>query len=109
MAAGEIQDTASALEVKLKAGGTLRLPNTVSNRKVVAVLLRLLEDGAGRALYTFEEMSALLDYADRRNTHNFWREFAQAGADFQAFCERQRQLTSAVHAYIEELWQRDPW
>lgn len=104
----EIQDTASALEVKLKAGGTLRFPNTVSNRKVVAVLLRLLEDGEGRALYTFEEISALLGYPDRRNTHNFWREFAQAGSDFQAFCERQRKLNSAVHAYSEELWRRDP-
>ncbi|MGH8071493.1 MAG: hypothetical protein ACRERE_40935 [Candidatus Entotheonellia bacterium] len=104
----ELQDTASALEVNLKAVGILRVPNTVSNRKVEAVLLRLLEDGAGRALYTFEEMSALLDSADRRNTHNFWREFAQAGADCQAFCERQRKLNRAVHAYIEELWRRDP-
>jgi hypothetical protein len=54
-------------------------------------------------------MSALLDYADRRNTHNFWREFAQAGADCQAFCARQRQLTRAVPADVEELWQRAPW
>lgn len=104
----ELQDTAPVLKVKLKAGGTLRLPNTVSNRKVMAVLLRLLEDGEGRTLYTFEEISALLDYADRRNTHNFWREFVQAGSDFHAFCERQRKLTSAVHTYIAELWRRDP-
>jgi hypothetical protein len=103
-----LQDTASALEVKLKAGGILRVPNTVSHRKMVAVLLRLLEDGAGRALSTFEEIRALLDDADRRNTHNFWREFAQAGSDVQAFCARQRKLNSAVHAYIAELWRRDP-
>jgi hypothetical protein len=50
MTAGELQDTASALEVKLQAGGTLRRPKTVSHRKVVAVLLRWLEDGAGRAV-----------------------------------------------------------
>jgi hypothetical protein len=80
MAAGELQDTASALE-----------------------------DGAGRALSTLEEMSARLDDADRRNTPNVWREFAPAGADFQACGARQRQLTRAVQADLEELWQRDPW
>ncbi|HSF29893.1 MAG TPA: hypothetical protein VLK82_05400 [Candidatus Tectomicrobia bacterium] len=42
------EDTPSTLEVKLKAGATLRMPNTVSNRKVVAVMLRLLADAAGR-------------------------------------------------------------
>ena len=73
----EIQDTPSALDVTLKAGATLRLPNTPSNRKVVAVILRLVADETGRPLYSFEEMRALLGYPDRRNTHNFWREFPQ--------------------------------
>jgi transposase-like protein len=92
----EINDTPSTLEVKLKAGATLRIPNTVSNRKVLAVILRLLADAAGRPLYSFEELSALLGYPDRRNTHNFWREFSQTGRDFQAFCTRQRKVDATV-------------
>jgi hypothetical protein len=103
-----LQDTAAVLKGKLKAGGTLQIPHTGSNRQGMAVLLRLLEDGEGRALSTFEAMSALLASADRRHTPNFWREFVQAGSAFQAFCERQRQLTSAVHTSMAALWRRDP-
>jgi transposase-like protein len=102
--AAAIHNTPSVLEVKLKAGATLRLPNTVSNRKVLAVILRLLADAAGRSLYSSEEISALLGYPDRRNTHNFWREFSQAGTDFQAFCTRQRKVdATVVEGVLREL------
>jgi FAD/FMN-containing dehydrogenase len=103
-----LQDTAPGLQGKLKAGGTLQSPNTVSHRKVMAVLLRLLAEGEGRALSPVEELSARLDDADRRNTHNCWRAFVQAGSDVQAFCERQRKRTSAVHPDMAEWWRRDP-
>lgn len=36
--AAEINDTPSALEVKLKAEATLRIPNTGSHRNVLAVI-----------------------------------------------------------------------
>jgi hypothetical protein len=96
------------LKGKRKAGGTLQLPNTVSHRKGMAGLLRLVEEGEGRALYPVAEMSARLDDADRRHTHHFWRAFVQAGSDCQAFCARQRQLTSAGHTSMAEWWRRDP-
>jgi hypothetical protein len=53
-----IKETPSVLEVKPKAGAALRISNTISIPKVVAVILRLLGDEAGRPFYGFEEKRA---------------------------------------------------
>jgi hypothetical protein len=94
--AAELNNRPSALEVKLKAGATQWTPNTASNRKVLAIILRRLADEAGRPLYRCEAVSALRGYPDRRNTHNFRWEFSHAGTDFQAFCAQ----TAIAFAHI---------
>jgi len=60
------------------------------------VLIRLFFNRKNEHLFTFEEISDMLGYADRRNVDNFYREFKQKGCNFLTLLSRKSELSQYV-------------
>jgi len=64
----------------------LALKDTPSNRKTLSIVARKLTFAeSGKPVFTFQAIAEQLGYSARQNTHNFYREFAACGEDFQPF------------------------
>ena len=80
------------------------LPDTPSNRKAMVVFLRLLRDEDGKELFTFQELSALLDSEKRQASSGHVERFRDCGCDFLKFLTRKRKVDSeVVEAVLSEL------
>jgi transposase-like protein len=80
------------------------LPDTPSNRKAMVVFLRLLRDEEGKQLFTFQELSVLLDSDKRQASSGHVERFWECGCDFLKFLTRKRKVDSqVVEAVLSEL------
>ena len=61
------------------------LPDTRANRKVMLVSLRLLCDANGKALYTHEELAAIVGSDKRQASSGHVELFRDGGLDFKNF------------------------
>ena len=80
------------------------LPDTPSNRKAMVVFLRLLRDEEGNQLFTFQELSVILDSEKRQASSGHVERFRDCGCDFLKFLTRKRKVDSeVVEAVLSEL------
>src|SRR5712691_5295490 len=99
---------ADPLCLLLPLGLWLEIPDTWANRRGIMILLRCLRRDDGRPLVTYEHMAQALGYADRRNVHNYWAEFAACGHDLLAYLSRRKKVDAEVVACCEQIWQAHP-
>lgn len=67
------------------------LPDTKSNRKIIAVVLRYLLTSKGKAFSTFQELSALFESDNRQAASQYVEEFRDCGEDFLSFLKKKNQ------------------
>jgi transposase-like protein len=83
------------------------LPDTISNRKAVLVFLRLFQifqNGKGKPLFTFRELSVLFGGNSRQAASGHVERFRKCGSDFLRFLTRKRKVDSqVVEAVTHEL------
>jgi len=96
------------LVLRLPEGLWVEMPDTWSNRRGLMIFLRCLRTAEGRPLVTFAQIAAEMDYADPRNVHNFWMEFASCGGDLASYLARRKKVDADVVARCEQLWQAHP-
>lgn len=97
------------IQVALPPGSQLEMVDTWNNRRLLMLLLRLLHGADGKPLMSFAAIAQAFGYKDRRNGHNFWREFEQSGQDELQYLERkykidQRMRETIVQVFLEDLW-----
>ena len=80
------------------------LPDTPSNRKAMLVFLRLLRDETGKPVYTFQDLSVIVDSDNRQASSGHMERFRECGCDILAFLTRKRKVDSeVVDAVTQEL------
>ena len=83
------------------------LPDTISNRKALLVFLRQLQifqNGNGKPLFTFGELSVLFGGNSRQAASGHVERFRKCGSDFLHFLTRKRKVdTQVVEAVVQEL------
>ena len=80
----------------------LTIGDTQTNRKVLMVFLRALQDPVkNKHLFTFKKIAEALNYPDRRNVNNYWREFEQNGRDVLNYILRKRKVDMTVVQAVE--------
>ena len=83
----------------------LTIGDTQTNRKILMVFLRSLQDSATKKhLFTFKVIADAFNYPDRRNVNNYWRAFERCGRDMFKYILRKRKVDqSVVQAVQSEL------
>ena len=84
------------------------LPDTPSNRKAVLVFLRLLRDENGKPVFTFQELSVILDSDNRQASSGHVERFRECGSDILDFLTRKRKVDSEVVEAVSQELLRDP-
>jgi hypothetical protein len=80
------------------------LPDTPSNRHLTVVWCCLLVDEHGKALFTLQELAAIVGRANRQAASQHLEDFRQCGEDRRAFVLRKRKVDATVVAgVLEEL------
>jgi transposase-like protein len=80
------------------------LPDTLSNRHLTVVWLRLLRDEHDKPCFTLQELAPLVDSAKRQAASQHLEDVRQCGEDFRAFVLRQRKVdATVVEAVLAEL------
>jgi len=80
------------------------LPDTVSNRKAILVLLRCLRYENGKHVFTHQELSKVVDSEKRQASSGHVERFRECGNDFLHFLTRKRKVDSqVVEAVLAEL------
>jgi hypothetical protein len=76
----------------------LQLADSQANRKILMVILRGLKfPGTDKHVFTFKEIAdALINYRDRRNVNNYWREFEQCEKNIPDYIHRKRKVDQKV-------------
>jgi hypothetical protein len=98
----------NTLCILLPMGLWFALPDTWANRRGAMILLRGLHRRDGWPLVTYEYLAREFGYADRRNVHNFWAEFAACGKDLATFFQRRKKVDAHVVAHCAQIWQAHP-
>jgi hypothetical protein len=76
--------------------------DTDENQRVLFVFLRLLScPETGKALFTYQQLADGFGKNDRRDIHNFVREFHQRGGDFLTYVARQNMKKERLFPVIE--------
>ncbi len=96
------------MQIRLPDGLWVEMADTWSNRRGLMMMLRCLRTPEGRPLMTYERIAEEMDYADRRNVHNYWMEFESCGGDLEAFLVRRKKVDAEVVGRCEQLWQAHP-
>ena len=78
------------------------LPDTPSNRHLTIVWFRLLVDEHGKALFTLQELAAIVGSANRQAASQHLEDFRQCGEDMRAFVLRKRKVDATVVAGVLE-------
>lgn len=97
----------ATIQVIIPQGCQLQVPDTRNNKRLLLILLRLLQGTNGKPLMTFAQIAAAFGYADRRNVNNFWREFEQSGRDFLAYLARKYKIDERIRDGILEVFLED--
>jgi hypothetical protein len=80
------------------------LPDTPSNRKTMVVILRLLQNEQGKRVFTFQELSKIVDSEKRQASSGHVERFRDCGSDFLRFLMRKRKVDSdVVDAVTQQL------
>jgi transposase-like protein len=82
--------------VKWQGYSTDWLPDTASNRKSMLVFLRLLRNEEGKCVFTFQELSKVVDSEKRQASSGHVERFRVSGSDFLTFLTRKRKVDSEV-------------
>ncbi|MBN2258363.1 MAG: hypothetical protein JW704_11160 [Anaerolineaceae bacterium] len=76
--------------------------DTDENQKALFVLLRLLScPDTGKPLFTYQQIADAFGKKDRRDIHNFVREFMKRGGDFLTYLARKTTKKERLFAVIE--------
>ncbi len=90
--------------VEWQGYSTAWYPDTVSNRKAVLVFLRWLRDENGRHIFTYQELSKVVDSHKRQASSGHVERFRECESDFLLFLTRKRKVDSqVVEAVMAEL------
>ncbi len=84
------------------------LPDIPSSRKAILVFLRMLKDEQGKRMFTFQELSALFDSANRQASSQHMEDFRDSGCDFLDYLTRKRKVDSAVVEAVRQELMVDP-
>jgi hypothetical protein len=87
---------------------TISLPDTPSNKKAMLVFLRSLQDEKGKALFTFQELSALFGSNNRQASSQHMEDFRDCGCDFLQYLTRKRKVDCVVVEAVRQELIRDP-
>lgn len=80
------------------------LPDTPSNRKTILIFFRLLRDEEGKRIFTFQDLSVIVDSNKRQASSGYMERFRECGCDFLDFLTRKRKVDSeVVEAVLQEL------
>ena len=83
--------------------------NTVSNRKVVLVLLREMYDSrTGRRLFSEEQLAALLGSTNRQAVDGHMKGFREADGDLADYVTRKRKVNADVVELVWKTWSANP-
>ena len=97
----------SRFRVEWQGNSTDWLPETASNRKVVLVFLRWLRDENGKPVFTFQELSKVVDSEKRQESSGHVEEFRECSYDFLKYLTCKRKIDSeVVEAVSQELHER---
>ncbi len=90
--------------VEWQGNSTDWLPETPSNRKAVLVFLRWLQDESGNPVFTFQELSKVVDSEKRQASSGHVEGFRECSCDFPKYLTRKRKIDSeVVEAVSQEL------
>jgi transposase-like protein len=93
------QDTTIVIRSQAFCG---EFKNTEENQKALFVFLRLLScPETGKPLFTYQELADAFQKKDRRDIHNFVREFWKRGGDFLQYLARKRAKKDRLFPVIE--------
>src|SRR5712692_7639501 len=104
-----ISTASGTIQVALGEGYQLEVVDTWNNRRLLLVLLRLVQGPRGKPALTFADIAQAFGYADRRNVNNFWREFEQSGEDFFDYLQRKYKIDATIRDMIWQVFLEDIW
>ncbi|MCP3999905.1 MAG: transposase, partial [Gammaproteobacteria bacterium] len=84
------------------------LPDTPCSRQAVLVFLRMLKDGQGKRMFTFQTLSALFESTNRQASSQHMEDFRDSGCDFLAYLTRKRKVDSVVVEAVRQELMVDP-
>jgi len=90
--------------------GHWELPNDEEkqNRKSLSIFLRAWCDPAtGKPVFTYQQIADALGYGDRRDVHNFWRQFDDCGRQFRDFLHRKMKVDDTVVEAVKDELRKD--
>jgi len=102
------EEQVETLQLKWPGGLWVEMVDTWANRRGLMIVLRGLRTPEGRPLVTYDRLAEALDYADRRNVHNYGMEFEACGSDLEAFLVRRKKVDAEVVARCQQIWQGHP-
>ena len=97
----------STIQVIIQQGCQLQVPDTWNNKRLLLILLRLLQGNNDKPLMSFAEIAQAFGYADRRNVNNLWREFELSGMDFLDYLRRKYKIDERIREAIIEIFLED--
>lgn len=92
----QLEVEGSKFRVQTQEFSTQWLPDTPINRQMAVIWLRLLVDERGKALFTLQELAAIVGSQNRQAASQHVEEFHQCGEEFRAFVQRQRKVDATV-------------
>ena len=84
------------------------LPDIPCSRKAILVFLRILKDEQGKRMFTFQELSALFESANRQASSQHMEDFRDSGCDFLDYLTRKRKVDSVVVEAVRQELMIDP-
>jgi transposase-like protein len=101
-----VEADGSRFRVRTAQFSTQWLPDTLSNRHLTLVWLRLLVDTHGKPLFTLQELAVLVGSTNRQAASQHLEDFRQCGEDMRAFVLRKRKVDpTVVEGVLHELLQ----
>lgn len=82
--------------IKIDVPVILSFPVSKSNTRFLYILLSMLCDKKGKRLLSFQAIANLLNFKNRQNIHNFWREFVAYSEDILDYLTRKVELKKAI-------------
>jgi len=98
-----VEEKNNRFRVKWQGNSTDWLPDTPSNRKAMLVFLRLLRDEKGKRVFTFQELSLIVDSEKRQASSGHVERFRESGCDFLTFLTRKRKVDSEVVEAVTQV------
>ena len=98
----------SRFRVQTQVFSTEWLPDTPVNRQVMIVWLRQLRDERGERLFTWQDLAAVVDSANRQAASQHVEDFRACGQEFRAFVRRKPKVDERVVQAVESEVMKKP-